>query len=231
MSGQVSCQTSCQTSWDPVWEGLFAAQEWGKYPAESLIRFVARHFYAEDRAATRILEVGCGPGANIWYLAREGFAAYGMDGSASALATARARLQHEGLTAELQCGDILSLPYPDAFFDAVLDAECLYANNYAATRRILAEIRRVLKPQGRLYSRTFSEQTTLGCPRTESLEYKSVPSGPMAGKGFVRLSTEASIHALYGEFFMLSGIEEYNHTAQDKAFFVGEYCISALRKG
>jgi tRNA G46 methylase TrmB len=50
-------------------------QEWGKYPPEHVIRFVARNFYrVPDRKYVHLLEVGCGPGANVWFMAREGFA-------------------------------------------------------------------------------------------------------------------------------------------------------------
>ena len=59
-------------SWDATWEEVFRQQEWGKYPGEDLIRFVARNFYnVEKRSDIKILEVGCGPGANLWFIARE----------------------------------------------------------------------------------------------------------------------------------------------------------------
>ena len=57
-------------SWDDQWETLFASRAWGRYPPEELVRFVARSFGdAPDRASVRILELGCGPGANVWFLA------------------------------------------------------------------------------------------------------------------------------------------------------------------
>ncbi len=63
-----------EATWDPVWEEIFRRKEWGKYPPEHVIRFVARNFYrVADRASIRLLEIGCGPGANIWFMTREGF--------------------------------------------------------------------------------------------------------------------------------------------------------------
>ena len=32
-------------AWNNVWEQVFSSQEWGKYPGEDVIRFVARNFY------------------------------------------------------------------------------------------------------------------------------------------------------------------------------------------
>jgi hypothetical protein len=46
-----------ETTWDPVWERIFQSKEWGKYPPEHVIRFVARNFYlARDRNKIRLLE-------------------------------------------------------------------------------------------------------------------------------------------------------------------------------
>ncbi|MEK7376530.1 MAG: class I SAM-dependent methyltransferase, partial [Candidatus Margulisiibacteriota bacterium] len=145
-----------------LWDDIFSVQEWGKYPAEALIRFVARNFYKKDRNSIKILEVGCGPGPNIWYIAREGFNAYGIDISGSAIEKAKSRLKAEGLSADLRVGDIKQLPYEDKSFDAVIDNECLYCNNRKDTETVLKEIKRVLKDSGSLFSRTFSDGTYTG---------------------------------------------------------------------
>jgi len=104
--------SSSPGSWDPVWEQIFASQSWGKYPPEALIRFIARNYYkAPDRKRISILEVGCGPGACVWYMAREGFSVTGIDGSPSALRQANDLLKKDQLSAELLAGDVLHLPH------------------------------------------------------------------------------------------------------------------------
>src|SRR5258705_850256 len=80
------------SSFDPVWEEIFRAQEWGRYPDAYVVRFVARNFYARERRTVRLLDVGSGPGASTWYMAREGFAVAAIDGSAAALARLEQRL-------------------------------------------------------------------------------------------------------------------------------------------
>ena len=70
------------TGWDPIWEEVHRSCEWGQYPPEELIRFVARKFAkADDRGKVQLLELGCAVGANIWFLAREGYSAWGIEGS------------------------------------------------------------------------------------------------------------------------------------------------------
>ena len=108
-------------SFDETWEKIHAAQEWGKYPSEPVIRFVARNYYNEARKAVKILDFGCGGGSHTWYLAREGFDTYGFDGSKSAVNKVETRLKEEKLQADLRVRDALELDYENDFFDCVID--------------------------------------------------------------------------------------------------------------
>ncbi|MBI5597130.1 MAG: class I SAM-dependent methyltransferase [Elusimicrobia bacterium] len=200
-------------AWDPVWDEVFKGREWGKYPPEEVVRFVARNFYrAPDRRAVRLLEVGCGTGANLWFAAREGFSVYGIDGSTAALETAKARFSAEGLPGEFIRGDAAALPYPDGFFDGALDIACLYSNAEDDARRIIAEVRRVLKPGGFFFSRTFMAGS-LGLP---------------ADRGVVRLMEEDGISGLYAGFSSL----EYDSLARtdgNRAMAIKEWLITCRK--
>jgi ubiquinone/menaquinone biosynthesis C-methylase UbiE len=220
-------------SWDPTWERVFQEQEWGKYPPESLIRFIARNYYNRDRKNVRILEIGCGPGANIWYLAREGFNAYGIDRSRTAIKQAQQRLADERLTAHFKVGDILKLPYPDDYFDVVIDIACLYANPKDAARRMLREVRRVLRPSGQLFSQTFSERMYTGKNRKTvgELEYEDISDGPFAGNGFVRLTDQKTIDELYGTIFTILSVDINDRTEQNGAMRMSEYLIVCRKEG
>jgi SAM-dependent methyltransferase len=66
-------------------------------------------------AGQRVLEVGCGTGVFLRAAADEGAAVYGLDASEPLLELARARVPE----ADLQLGDLESLPYEDDFFDVV----------------------------------------------------------------------------------------------------------------
>lgn len=43
-----------------TWEKIHKEQEWGKYPSESVIRFIARNYYKTKRENVKILDFGCG---------------------------------------------------------------------------------------------------------------------------------------------------------------------------
>ena len=50
-------------SFDETWEKIHSTREWGQYPSESVIRYVARNFYKSNpRKAVKILDFGCGGG-------------------------------------------------------------------------------------------------------------------------------------------------------------------------
>lgn len=190
-------------AWDPEWENIYKSEAWGKYPSEHLIRFIARHFYGhKDRSTCRILEIGCGSGAQIWFMAREGFDVYGVDASRTALEGARTRFAEAGLEADLVIGDVIELNYPDNYFDGVVDIECLMGNDWDSTKRIIANVRRVLKAGGHFFSQTFTTETYVGQNR-EELEkntYRNVGDGPLARKRLLRLTSEEDIASLYAGF-------------------------------
>ena len=214
-------------SWDPVWEKVFSENPWGKYPGESLIRFVARNFYNSHRPDVKLLEVGCGPGANIWSMAKERFSAYGIDGSVTAIDQAKKRLSDENLSAELSVGDIIYLPYPDDFFEAVIDSECIYANNLQNSHKILDEVKRVLKPGGLFYSRSLSDKVYLGRESTKvgEKEFTNISDGPLAGRGFARLMDINEIETIYGSKFEIISIDELEITQNNREQRIREFII------
>jgi 2-polyprenyl-3-methyl-5-hydroxy-6-metoxy-1,4-benzoquinol methylase len=90
-----------------IWETIFVNNEWGKYPPLSVIKFVARNFYKViDRKKVKILEIGSGPGANLWFMAREGFTVYGIDFSKTACEKTLNRLADENLSNRVGGGGV-----------------------------------------------------------------------------------------------------------------------------
>lgn len=193
------------------WDGIFASRAWGRYPPEELIRFVARTYRnVEARRDMRALEIGCGPGPNLWYLAREGFQIAGIDGSSHAIDTARQRLEAElsaaASSADLKVGNFTTLPWGDEVFDLVLDIEALYANPRPVIVATIAEVRRVMKPGARFFSKMFGPETT-GIGTGELLEpgtTRNPTEGPLAGTGVTHAATREIVHALFAEFSELT---------------------------
>lgn len=101
---------------------------------------------AGDVAGRRILDAGCGGGPLFAVLRDQGAIVSGIDASAGMLEQARLRL---GADADLRMADLADpLPFPDDEFDDVIASLVLhYLEDWGPT---LTELRRVLRPGGRL---------------------------------------------------------------------------------
>ncbi len=83
-----------------IWEEIHSSREWGKYPNEELVRFIGRtfsHVPKDERGNVKVLEIGFGQGANVWFLIREGFDVYGIDISKSAREKMKSYLEENKL--------------------------------------------------------------------------------------------------------------------------------------
>ena len=191
-------------TWDAVWEDIYRSREWGRYPPEELVRYLACTYYGEPaRASVKVLDLGCGPGSGAsWLVAREGFSLCGIDGSPTAIAKARARLAKDGLAVDFRVGDIAELPWPAGFFDLVLDNGCLTCNAEREAAIAIGEIHRVLKAGGRHFSIT----PRAGCwgdgegERIDATTMRAIAVGPFAGLGSTRFATLESLERLYSAF-------------------------------
>jgi SAM-dependent methyltransferase len=99
---------------------------------------------------TSVLDVGCGSGLTLVLAAERGATVSGLDVSPGLLGVARARLPG----ADLRDGDMESLPFTDAAFDAAVGVN---AFQFAGDpRRALREAARVTRPGGRVVASLFA---------------------------------------------------------------------------
>ncbi len=111
-------------------------------------------------AGMRVLDAGCGYGRNLVHLLREGCEIFALDESREAVEHVRklsASLE-TGLPPEnFQVGLIERIPFPDSSLDVVLCNSVLhFARDESHFKAMLAEMWRVLRPGGMLFSRLGS---------------------------------------------------------------------------
>ena len=100
-----------------------------------------------------VLDVGCGTGSlTIAAKQRLGAAGtvQGIDAAPEMVARARQKAKAAGAAVEFRVAAVERLPYPDAQFDVVLSSLMLHHLPVDLRRPAFTEIRRVLKPGGRL---------------------------------------------------------------------------------
>ena len=189
------------------WDDKFNSRDWGKYPPEDLVRFMGRNFKSYPRDNISVLEVGCGPGANIWYLHREGYRVAGIDGSSTAIEKAGIRLENENtelnpVNPELKVGNFSVLPWKDNSFDLVVDIFSIYANTVEIIEETLNEVYRVLKPGGRFYSKLWGTKTT-GFGQGKEVElhtFDEIPCGPCYSMGVSHFFDIEEIRQRFNKF-------------------------------
>jgi ubiquinone/menaquinone biosynthesis C-methylase UbiE len=107
----------------------------------------------------RVLEVGCGTGTLLLMIAEQhaGVSVIGLDPDPRALARARHKAAIASRSIRLDRGFADALPYADGSFDRVLSSFMFHHLADSEERQqTLREIRRVLKPGGRLELLDFS---------------------------------------------------------------------------
>lgn len=197
------------------WDRKFATRPWGRYPPEDLVRFLGRRYRDANKGEVRVLEVGCGPGANLWFMHREGFAVHGIDASPAAIEIAGERLARENAECaapapDLRVGNFQQLPWSDAQMDVVVDVFAIYANTVSVIDRVLAEVHRVLVPGGLFYSKLWGRATT-GCGEGLMLEegtFDRIPRGPCHDMGVSHFFSAQEIELRFGRWFEIVGIEQ-----------------------
>ena len=95
-------------------------------------------------AGKRVLDAACGEGYGSYLLAQSAQAVDGIDLSAEAVAHAAQRYAKDNLT--FRAGSVTALPLPDASVDVVVSFETI--EHLTPQREMLAEFRRVLRPDG-----------------------------------------------------------------------------------
>lgn len=208
------------------------------YPNEQLIAFIAQNYFhisLNQRKNIRVLEVGCGSGANLWMLAKEGFSTYGIDSSLTALDIAKTHLAHKwGVEAILRCGSITALPYEDEFFDVVVDIVTLQHLNLIDSKAALSEIRRVLRAGGKAFSFRLSDKSIMfmnsgadfiDAATVSNIENRQLPLSNTGPISFWSASLAREMYISAG--LHIESIDSYSRTYNNGSYHVDYLGITA----
>jgi ubiquinone/menaquinone biosynthesis C-methylase UbiE len=106
-----------------------------------------------------VLDIGCGTGTLAIAAKRRvgpGGRVYGIDASREMLARARKKAEKAGVDVVFERGIVEALPFQHAQFDVVLSTVMLHHLGRVTRQRCAEEVRRVLKPGGRVLAVDFA---------------------------------------------------------------------------
>jgi ubiquinone/menaquinone biosynthesis C-methylase UbiE len=123
---------------------------------------------AKIRPGMNVLDLGCGTGTLTLMVKRAhpDVNITGLDGDPQVLEIAREKSR--GLQIQWDQGFVTALPYPDSVFDMVVSSLVIHHLDTDDKQRALAEIYRVLKPQGELHILDF------GAPHSFSARFMTI---------------------------------------------------------
>ncbi len=166
---------------DRNWERFWSNKETIKRePLKCIVELVP---VLKKRGSRTVLDLGCGSGRHVAYLAKKGFMAVGQDISANALAFASESLSKMGARNYVLINhDVTRLPFPDSSFDAVISTNAIHHNRLRDINRAVREIRRILKDRGVLFVNLTSRRKEMRGTgrRLEAGTYLTL-SGPERG--------------------------------------------------
>lgn len=143
------------TYWDQCWQANLArlqrANEWPQAGGDWLEPYRAPF---QAAGVERVLEVGCGFGTDTRFLLRAGFSVTATDISPAGLSIAKSIA---GQATFLLHDSQERFPLPDGSVDLVVASLSLHYFDATTTKRIVADLARVLSPKGLLVYRMNSQ--------------------------------------------------------------------------
>lgn len=107
-----------------------------------------------------ILDVGCGLGRNALFLAKNGFDVSGFDLSEVSVKETLKKANEQNIKlGKFVVADMLEFPFEDNSFDALLAMNVISHTDLEGFKKILSEIKRVLKPSGEAYFTIGSKES------------------------------------------------------------------------
>lgn len=211
--------------------------EWEKANQEPWLKPCEDSYYLANKwlsqGKTTILDLGTGLGRHSILFAKEGFDVSAIDLSEYSINHLKEWADKECLDIDIKLGDMLSLPYPDNYFDGVFAYHVISHTDTPSAKKVIGEIERVLKPGGEIFTSMCSKESwdfkSSGFPKIDENTVINKEEGPEMDVPHFYADLD-DIITLFGNF----DIEKVRHTdycyMNSKKLDNKYYYVSAVKK-
>jgi SAM-dependent methyltransferase len=222
------------------WNDIHTERAWGSWPDGALVRFVKGSWMKGDQflslESPQVLELGYGAGGNLRLFGEEGVRASGIDIAPAARDRSIRRLNlwfpragNPASTFDLRVGDVRQLPWPDSYFDLVVDMEAITCLEFDAAKEAYDEAWRVASQGCFLFIRTFAEGTFSGEGAASQERMMVLPTdGPLKGTPPFRMTALHDIEELLGRWSIAS--VEVESRTEGSERLISELIVTATKQ-
>lgn len=189
------------------------------WPWSDVVSLVYQHLKPSINKNLRVLELGCGAGANIPLFTALGMNYYGMEGSPTIVEKLHDKFPH--IHNNIREGDFTKEILFSGDFDLILDRAALTHNNTIAIKRSLSMVRERLKPGGYFFGvdwfSTLHSEFRGGEFVDDENTKHNYKHGQFAGVGRVHYSDESHLRELFAGFTIISLQQKQIHNHQPQS--------------
>ncbi len=141
----------CQYKYTMIedWDSAYQQRPYvEKTPHEGVVRFIAN---LDHPTTHQILDLGCGDGRHLVFLAQQGYSPIGIDQAIWGLRRSKQWVEKERLKTKLVCGQVSSLPLSSESIDAVISIQVIHHQYLNGIQRAISEVKRILRINGKFY--------------------------------------------------------------------------------
>lgn len=197
---------------------------------------------APSPGKTKVLEIGCGAGNNLWFLCRERFDVYGVDGSESACEIARKQLAGHGFEPAIHKAEFGDLPFEDQTLDIIVDREATYCGTLEDIKATWKEACRVLKKGGLVISFFYSDdhpdcveanKNSAFASKIENNTFTDFQGGTFKDTGIAHFATRKELTEIF-DFLDIKFVNKHSTTtiyeSCDYHYHYSEWVVVGIKK-
>lgn len=199
-------------SFSKEWELIYKTNQhisvwpWSDLVSVFILRYQRLLKQGRSKSSIKVLELGCGAGANVPLFKELSVAYTGIDGSESMIS----KLKHKHPKLNFICADFTKNNLPGKEYDFIIDRASLTHNDSISIIRCLGNCYNLLNNGGYFIGIDWFSQKHFAFKYGEFIDpftKSSKTEGIFAGLGNVHFSTESHLRDLFKKFY----IEELSH--------------------